>query len=133
MGLAEGRKIIGISSQKRPLVSVRVTTWLCRSHSWPSMVWAQIWTRRCAKGIPSPARRTVPNIQKPPPPMRSTIGVPVRQWMTPPRMVYDGASPVACVGRARPVNPETRMAPGKTSNERRVNWDEGMPIILSDD
>lgn len=78
MRLAEGRKIIGISSQKRPLVLVRVATWLCRSHSWPSVVWAQIWTRRCAKGIPSPARRTVPNIQKPPPPMRSTIGAPVR-------------------------------------------------------
>ena len=31
-----------------------------------------------ASGAPSPARRTVPDIQKPPPPIRSTMGAPGR-------------------------------------------------------
>jgi hypothetical protein len=31
-----------------------------------------------ASGAPSPARRTVPVIQKPPPPIRSTMGAPGR-------------------------------------------------------
>ncbi len=41
-----------------------------------SVVWAQIWMRMPPSGAPSPARRTEPLIQKPPPPIRCT---PVRR------------------------------------------------------
>ena len=43
-----------------------------------STVCAQIWMRCPAIGVPSPARRTVPHIQKPPLPIRSTTAAPLR-------------------------------------------------------
>lgn len=46
--------------------------------SWPSAVWAEIWTRRPASGAPSPARRIVPVIQKPSLPIRSTMAAPLK-------------------------------------------------------
>ena len=78
MRLAEGRDDLRhlqpehtVRTGERGAVAMRVALM-------PSVVCAQIWMRTPSSGAPSPARRTVPVIQKPPPPMRSTIGAPGR-------------------------------------------------------
>src|SRR5689334_8254891 len=77
---------------------------------------------RCrASGAPSPARRTVPLIQKPPLPIRSTIGAPLRWLLEPPDIEGVGARPCARAGNRKPETPLARAQPPVVRRLRRLS------------